>query len=217
MLLILLLSRILEIDTMSDLEQPGDLRSLIRRFWWIAPIIIVLLILICGLTLTQAEQLLKLFNPPATEVATEVVTEPAVTAPPTEAVTPSATLTSTSTATDTSTLTASQTPTETPTLTATLTSTATDSPTPGCKCEGVDLVCPDKRTSYNAVECGGSGQCDCREPNKTWACPDGTYADFNPQCGVGGGGQCTCICTYRDVTGACVQWQDSCTQASCVP
>jgi len=71
-----------------------------------------------------------------------------------------------------------------------------------CVCNNRDYVCtkPDGSTtvSYNAVECDGSGVCECREPNKTWACPDGTYADFNPQCGVGGGvtpvgPTCTCV------------------------
>jgi len=71
-----------------------------------------------------------------------------------------------------------------------------------CVCNNRDYVCtkPDGSTtvSYNAVECDGSGVCECREPNKTWACPDGTYAEFNPQCGVGGGTTpvgptCTCV------------------------
>ncbi len=68
-------------------------------------------------------------------------------------------------------------------------------PTQGgnCKCKGVDYICKAAdgsvtSASYNAVECGGSGTCGCREPNKTLACPDGTYADFNPACTGGGSG-----------------------------
>ena len=66
-------------------------------------------------------------------------------------------------------------------------------PSGNCKCKGVDYICKAAdgsvtSASYNAVECGGSGTCGCREPNKTLACPDGTYADFNPQCTGGGSG-----------------------------
>jgi hypothetical protein len=67
-----------------------------------------------------------------------------------------------------------------------------------CRCDGTDYVCvkPDgsKTTSYNSQQCGGEGGCACR--GTTLVCSDGTYAEFNPQCGVGGdtGGEgCTCI------------------------
>ena len=65
----------------------------------------------------------------------------------------------------------------------------------GCTCEGVDYICKAANgsvtsASYNAAECGGSGACGCREPNSTLACPDGTFAEFNPTC-TGGGSGCT--------------------------
>jgi hypothetical protein len=68
----------------------------------------------------------------------------------------------------------------------------------GCQCQGVDYICKNAdgsiaSASYNSTQCGGSGQCECRGDDKALACPDGTYAAFNPQCGVGGGGECTCI------------------------
>jgi hypothetical protein len=67
----------------------------------------------------------------------------------------------------------------------------------GCVCQGTDYICtnPDgtvASASFNSGQCGGSAQCECR--GTTLACPDGTYAEFNPQCGVGAGGnQCTCV------------------------
>ncbi len=64
-----------------------------------------------------------------------------------------------------------------------------------CKCQGTDYICtkPDgtvASASYNSQQCGGSGQCECR--GTTYTCPDGTYAEFNPKCGVGGSA-CTCV------------------------
>ncbi len=65
-----------------------------------------------------------------------------------------------------------------------------------CKCEDTDYVCrnPDgsvASASYNTDRCGGANICQCR--GTTWVCPDGTYATFNPNCGVGGSSTCTCV------------------------
>ncbi len=170
---------------MGDTAERQDLRGFLRRFWWIIVLIVVLLILLC-VGVAQGRELLKLFNPPPTEAATEAT--PAVTEAPTATDTATSTSTSTATSTATSTDTPTATATKKPTSTPTKEDTATA--TTGCACQGVDLICPDGKNSYNAAECGGSGQCQCRDPNQTWACPDGTYAEFNPQCGVGGNDPC---------------------------
>jgi hypothetical protein len=67
----------------------------------------------------------------------------------------------------------------------------------GCACQGTDLYCknPDgsiASVSYNSAECGGTGLCECRGGDL--ACPDGTYAQFNPQCTDTS--PCTCIYSY---------------------
>jgi PT repeat-containing protein len=211
---------------MSENSEQSNVANLVRRFWWVAVIIIILLIFLCGLT--QAEQILKLFNPPE---PTEAVTQP-----PTDAVTqPPATERATDEPTDKPTDEPTDQPTDKPgdgACNAPCSPTASNclaglscvpstansdkficwnadiclqgDTTPvvtegsggqGCECRGVDLVCAGQPTSYNSAQCGGEGKCACRGDDKVWACPDGTYASFNPNCGVGGDDN-TCTCIY---------------------
>ncbi len=48
----------------------------------------------------------------------------------------------------------------------------------------------------------------------TLTCADGTVAQFNPKCGVGGGNTCKCACTSTGITVVCT---NSCTGAACTP
>src|SRR5262245_12518772 len=148
---------------MSDYDEQSNFRRFIRRFWWIAPIIIVLLILICGFT--QAEQILKLFKPPnnePTESPTDVVTERV----PTEVVTEGPTDTPSATPTDEPT----RVVTEPPPQQTQVVELPTE-PTSACNCQGADTVCTNADGSvasitYNDPQCGGDGGCACR--GTTW-------------------------------------------------
>jgi hypothetical protein len=70
--------------------------------------------------------------------------------------------------------------------------TSTEPAQSACECSGTDYICTDpdgvvESVSYNSAACGGGGGCECRGPDLV--CPDGTYAQFNPQC-MGEGNQC---------------------------
>ena len=178
---------------MGEIVEQPNLQRLIRRYWWAA--LIVMLLLICLCTATQAAPLLS-FITPLTDSAIVLPTEEVTSQPPTEIVTEQPT----ELPTDKPTQTVTEPP---PLLTEEPTEPPTDTPTEiSCYCEGADLYCSDGWISYNSTRCGGNGGCNCREPDKALACADGTYAPFNPACGVGGttdGGDDACsmaVCGY---------------------
>jgi hypothetical protein len=93
---------------------------------------------------------------------------------------------------------------------------------PVCACNGPDYICKNAdgsiaSASYNSAQCGGSGQCGCIPGTFTLACPDGTYAENNPQC-LPGGSTCSCVCDQKDANGKCIKGHNSCDpQVFCLP